>query len=73
MKDMQLVNAIKQNNTAEVKNLLVNGANANTMDENGLHILGLAMASQNIENVKLLLRHGADANFKIAQEIQPYS
>jgi hypothetical protein len=45
--------------------LLSNGSNPNTIDLGGRTPLGIAVASNNLEMVKLLIKYGADPNKKI--------
>ena len=57
-----LINNVKNNDIAAVKNLLAAGENVNGMNEQGNTALHYAIAMDNAEMTKLLLNHGANMN-----------
>lgn len=59
--DRDLIDGIKKGHAAIVHAFLAKGANANAADRNGGPALHWAVASGNVESVRLLLTHGADA------------
>ncbi len=65
MKDTaQFVAAIKSNNAAEVRNLLRNGINVDTREEDGTPVFYLAAINESTGVLSVLLDNGVDINAK---------
>jgi len=59
---VQLVNAVKRNDTSKVETLLKGGADADACDANGISVLMTAACRGHKETVKILLAYGADVH-----------
>jgi ankyrin repeat protein len=62
--DEELTNAIHENNTIHIKDLIETGSDINTKDRNGNTLLIQAIKLGNIDMVKFLISKGADINIE---------
>ena len=62
--DIHIIDAVKSNHLALVKQLISNGSDVNVQDENGATVLMWAVYSGNLEMVKYLVSKNADCNKK---------
>lgn len=67
----ELIDAVKAKDTLAVKRIIANGADLESVDENGMTVLLHACELQSFELLKLLVDAGADVNHPNAQGYHP--
>ena len=72
MSEQQLIEAVKAENIASVKELIESGIDVNQVDEQGWTPLNWAAGRGNLDIARLLVEHGADI-FKVGRDLRtPY-
>jgi len=67
MSDLQLIEAVKAENVASIRQLIESGADVNQQDDQGWTPLNWAAGKGHLEMVKLLVENGADV-FKVGRD-----